>query len=193
MTAYTEVGICNLSLKKLSSPPISSIVAPTTTNERRFYDGYPHNRDIELTKHTWLFSLARQQGTPLSDIYVEDDGYNTAYSIPVDCLRPLQSQKYPWRRRGNILLTPFKTGFFLDYIARKSVGEFDALFVEVLACKMAWEFAFAITNSTTTEDLKKRQYEEAVSLAKRANAIQKAPQGVAENEANFSWLNDRYS
>lgn len=193
MTAYTDVGICNLALGKLVSPPISSISAPSSVNERRFYTKYPHWRDVELTKNMWLFALARQQLTSSDTLTTEEDGYNYVYPVPNDCLRPLQSQRWQWRQRGKYLLTPYASGFMLDYVSRPPEADFDPLFVEALASRLAFDLCEPITQSTNKKNMALQEYNAAISDAKRTNAIKQMPRPISDNEANFTWLNDRYN
>lgn len=66
--------------------------------------------------------------------------------------------------------------------------DFDALFVEALACRLAVELAEEITQSNTKKADAAQQYRAALAEARRANAIERAYQIPATDD----WLLARY-
>jgi hypothetical protein len=76
----------------------------------------------------------------------------------------------------------------LRYIALPTdTSLFDALFVEVMACRLAAECAEPICQSTTKAQTKWQEYSSAVSVAKRANAIERPSQAIADD----TWMEAR--
>jgi hypothetical protein len=63
-------------------------------------------------------------------------------------------------------------------------GAFDALFVEVLSSKLAYEACYDITQSNQGREAAAQDYKMAVVEAARANAIEKPPQGFPDD----SWM-----
>jgi hypothetical protein len=69
-----------------------------------------------------------------------------------------------------------------------NTGDFDTLFVEALASKIASELAEKITQSTSKKQQSDMDYERAIRQAKRVNAIEKRADEPPEDD----WVLARY-
>jgi len=152
--------------------------------------------DAELRANVWNFAKARALLPALST--APEFGYARAFQLPTDWLRTLQVGQFPVYPRpdsrglfsieGRQILTDLGAPLALRYIARpESTLQYDALFIEVLACRLAAECAEPICQSTTKAQAKWQEYASAVQVAKRANAIERPSQAIADD----TWMESR--
>lgn len=181
------VAICNRALQKLGAARIRAL-DEDTPNARSCAAAYEIVRDAELRAHPWAFAIARVVLAPVDAAPVF--GYGYAYPLPADCLRALHDPDGPeWRIEGKNLLSDEGPALRLRYIRRaETPTDFDALFVEALACRLAVELAEEITQSNTKKADAAKQYRAALAEAQRANAIERAYQIPATDD----WLLARY-
>ena len=138
----SDVGICNLALYLLGMEPITAISPPDNTDRARLCAAwYPISRDAVLRAHDWNFAIERQElnlDTPSNPV----SGYTYQFVLPTDpyCLRVIEVNEDPtadWVVEGRRLLTDDSTAI-IKYLAQITTpGNFDSLFVEALAAKMA--------------------------------------------------------
>ena len=71
------------------------------------------------------------------------------------------------------ILTNDGTTLSLRYVARiTDPTQFDALFVDALACKIAWQLCEALTQSNTKKQAANQEYVLAIREARKMNAIE---------------------
>lgn len=206
MTSKTEIA--NLALTKLGASRITDIGGDTTKNAREARAVFDAVRDAELRSRGWSFSLARDligpSGTPPAW------GYTYQYPLPTDCLRVWQvgdwlftgpdisdyrSSQGPYTIEGRNILTNYSelagvpSPLRLRYVKRiEDTTQWDACFVEAFACRLAAELCEPITQSTSKQDIMWAQHRQALSEAKRANAIELPPEYPDED----SWITARF-
>jgi len=186
------VSICNLALQRLGAKPIVSLTEDTVAG-RACNRVYEQSRDSELRAHPWNFARARVKVAADSTDPVF--GYAKRYLMPSDCLRILPtngvdgtSQQDDWQIEGRYILTDDTAPINLIYIKKVTdPGEFDALFVDLLASRIAVEIAEKITQSNTKKEESKRWYAENKKEARRANAFERPPQ----KSPTDSWITAR--
>lgn len=185
------VGLCNLALVKLGSSQRLTDILDDTRNGRAFNAVFEPKRDLELSAHPWTFALTRAQIPALST--APAFGWARAFPRPANCLKITQiGQDHdmyegaePWYElEGGNILCDEASPLDLRYVVRvTNTGLWHPCFVEVMACRLAFETCKEITGST---DLRAQLWEErkvALLEARRQNAIEKPPQ----NTSRGSW------
>lgn len=170
----TAVKIINLGLSKIATSRVSSISPAKTSLERYMADNYQHWRDAELAGRRWRFAVERakltQTGEPL-----DGDPRPNRYLLPNDCLRPLRDNidgqpATEWEQRGKYLYSAYPT-LTIEYIRRVPEADFDPLFTEVLACKIALESAEYVTQSNQKKADADAFYTKAINRAGAVNGF----------------------
>lgn len=197
----SKTDVANLALIKLGH---TSIVSIDDENEsaRTIRAVFDMIRDGELRAHNWNFSIKRTTLPALSDAPISND-YTVQYQLPADCLRVIQagdsapggnitwyntSQLADYQVEGRKIVTNLPAPLSLRYIYRaEAVGDWDALFVEMVACRIAAETCEKFTQSATKRDLALKQYGMALADATRADAIENPPEPISDG----SWLLSR--
>lgn len=175
----SEVDICNFALQKLGAEPIVSL-SQDSENARSCNRVYFHLRDVELRAHPWNFAIKRVQLA--ADSTAPDFGYANAYPLPSDFLRlmPPDVQFNPndldWQIEGRKILTNDAGALDVRYIYRvEDPNEFDATFVEALACRIAMELCEKITQSNSKAQMIREDYTTAMRTARKLNAFENIP------------------
>jgi len=150
--------------------------------------------DAELRANLWHFSRARSRLAQLTDKPVF--GFSAQYQLPADCLRLLrvhvglptgwtQEGIAPYSIEAGRLLVDHTGALDIQYVRRiKDTQQFDALFVQVLATRLAMEACERITQSNTKKQMLSEDYLQALKTARRANAIERPTTAPA----NDTWL-----
>jgi len=194
---FTRVQIVNTGLSKIGSSRISRLDPPQTSLERFVAESYEHWKRSEITKRRWVFAteddyvLAKLQDNQSVPPLERADGRNYKYQLPVDCLRPVRLKRTEWvQRRRDVYST--EDNLKISYIVNVDETEFDPLFVEVLACRIALESAEYITQSNTKKADAKALYDGAVADAGKVNAFVIGPEDVVSDDSDFPFITSRY-
>ncbi len=186
----SQTRVANHALQKLGAQLISSM--NEDTREARTVNAcYSILRDRELRAHSWNFSIKRVALAPSST--VPAFGFAKAFPLPADCLRILPSARHVDWTIENIngvshILTNEGTVIYLRYVARiTDEAAFDELFVDMLACKIAWHCCETITQSNQKKADVMAEYKEARAEARRINAFEQA----SPQEPEPPWLTAR--
>jgi len=191
--AISDVSICNLALQKLGTAPIVSL-SDNSNNAKVVSSTYALLRDTELRKYLWNFaktraSLAASSTAPLFM-------YAAAYPVPNDFLRLIKPARLglDWHleQHQGVLAILTNDGGPLDirYIARVTNPVlFDPCFVEMLACKVAWNGCERITQSNVKKQAIMQEYAEHRADARRTNAFELPKNAEPVDE----WLVSRLS
>ena len=174
--ATSETSICNVALQKLGQGRIASLSEDSDT-ARACVLCYEAMRDRELRANKWKFALTRV--TLSASATAPDFTYANAFVLPADCLRPLFPARtdMDWKVENHLgspaILTNDGTTLELRYVARITDPTiFDPLFVDALACKMAWQMCEKFTQSNSKKDSALNEYVIAIREAKKVNAIE---------------------
>lgn len=190
--ALSQVRVANLALQKLGAQEIVSM--DEDTRERRAITRcYTLLRDRELRAHNWNFSIKRKILAPSSVAPLFE--FAKAFPLPADCLRPLPPARdvdwtIEYHEGSKHILTNEGTVIYLRYVSRVTdETQFDPLFADMLACKIAWHCCEEITQSNQKKADIEREYDKAKADAKRANAFEQA----TPQEPESPWLTARYA
>jgi hypothetical protein len=177
-----KVEIANRALTKLGAERILLITDPG--KEARVMNSmFDTIMDAELRRHRWKFAIRRATMPAL--VAAPDWGYAYAYQLPADFLALVQvneyylrglKQKTLWTMEGGQILTDLPAPLKIRYIRRvDNFALLDPLFVEVLACKLAFEACETLTQSAQKRQLAGEEYSFAISEAVRQDAIENPP------------------
>lgn len=190
--ALSQVRVANLALQKLGAQEIVSM--DEDTRERRAITRcYTMLRDRELRAHNWNFSIRRAVLAPSTVAPLFE--FAKAFPLPADCLRPLPpSRDVDWtieyHEGSKHILTNEGAVIYLRYVSRVTdETQFDPLFADMLACKIAWHCCEEITQSNQKKADIEREYDKAKADAKRINAFEQA----TPQEPEPPWLTARYA
>lgn len=174
------VSICNLALQRLGAKAISSLTEDTTAG-RACNRVYEQARDSELRAHPWSFARTRVQVAASSTDPVF--GYAKQYQLPSDCLRILPTNgtngtatQDDWQIEDRKILTDDTSPINLIYIKKVTdPNEFDALFSELLAARIAMDVAEKVTQSNTKKKEATDHYKAVQAEARKINAFERPP------------------
>lgn len=190
----SQVEIANRALTKLGAARITSLT-DNNKSARAIAAVWDTVRRAELRKRNWSFALRRGSLPSLADAPAW--GFALAYQLPPDFLRLVQvndifivpsltdyreGDDSAYAIEGNQLLTDFPAPLKFRYVADiTDPGAFDALFVEAIASKLAYETCYEINQSNQGREAAAQDYRAAISEAMRANAIERPPQGLPDD------------
>lgn len=193
LTSNTQ--IVNLALSKLGDDRIVDIedaVKPAKVAKAIFEP----QRDAEIRRYNWRFSLTR--ALLQADSTPPAWGYARTFTMPTDSLRLLQvgdqyirpGKPTPlWEREGRKVLTNLAAPLCVRYVRRvEDPAEFDALFVETLACRLAFEMAEALTQLPAKKEAAWKAYNAALEDAIRCDAMETLPVAYG----GTTWAEDAY-
>lgn len=176
--------------------------ADTSTAATTLSAVYDMIRLGELRCYRWKFSLDRILLPALTNPPANTP-YAYAYQLPPTCLKVLDINglrqtlgSYNYRSgleklyefQGSILLTMISAPITLHYVKDVSVTtSFDPLFVNALSAALARKTAYRLTQSNGIVTLCEREYKKSMAEAAMMDAIEKLPEGEAED----SWILSR--
>lgn len=186
MASKTEIG--NRALSKLGEGRVSNIDTDNIKAAKVIRFMWDIIRDALLAEYPWSFALTRTQ-LP-SDADAPAWGYNNKYTLPPDYLALVEIKGNPDYRlesdaaSGGIrILTNESAPLYILYIRRvTNTGEFDPLFVEAFATRLAFEGCEEITQSNTKKQLLAEEYQTSIKRAYANNAIQSPPQQLQTDQ-----------
>lgn len=187
---FTRVQIVNIGLSKIASSRVKRLDPPQTSLERYVADNYEHWKRSELTKRRWVFATEDDYQLTKSDT-LTDVARPYKYPLPVECLRPIRLKRTEWKQRRRFIYSacdPLK----ISFIVNATEDEFDPLFVEVLASRIAVGCVEYVTQSNTKKADAKALYDEAVGDAAKANAFVIGPEDITSDDDDYPFVNARY-
>lgn len=194
------IEISNRALTKLG---VERIISLGDNNEqaRALSSMIPLVKASELRAYTWNFSIKRASLPALVDAPAFD--YARQFQLPSDCLRLLWAGDYfpgpnlgdfqngpslDYELEGRMILTDLGAPLKIRYVADiDDPNQFDVLFAEALACKLAVELAETLSGSSTNRQLAWNEYQNAIRKAVRADAIERPSEHIADD----TWMLSR--
>lgn len=201
MASQTE--ICNRALTKLGTARILSITDDVKA-ARELNSMWNIVVDSELRENIWNFSTVRTSLAALSTAPAW--GYALQYQLPSDFIRMVQvgedyyvhnltdyrtlpEMPYQIENGGTdgtrVIVTDYTAPLKIRYCKRiTDTQQFDPLFVEALAARLAFECCEAITQSTSKKETIWQEYRQQLRKAKLVDAIENPPEPLPDD----SWL-----
>lgn len=179
--AQSVVDICNSALQRVGATTILSI-SDNSPEARACSVAYDSNRRDELRKFKWNFAIKREVLAPDATAPAFDFTY--AFSLPSDCLRVLRpaTTDLDWQVEGRKILTNDSNTLKLRYISDVTDATvFDPSFYNVVAAALSLDLVERLTQSNVKKQLLVKDYDDAVTAAKRANAFEAGPVDLPED------------
>lgn len=168
------VAICNRALQIIGTTDRITALDEGSALSKPCDTAYVVTRDTEQQKYFWKFCKTRVS-LAADTVAPSTTEFSTQYTIPADCLRIIHPDEVEndWQIEGTKILTnDDTTGIELHYIKRvEDPALFPPLFVEALACRLAYNICEQITNSTTKQRDAMDRYRETISDARRVDAF----------------------
>jgi hypothetical protein len=191
----SQVSIVNRALVKLGETTVL-LITDNVKQARVMAAIYDDTRDAELRANRWKFAIKRAQLSAL--VETPTFGYAYQYELPDDYLALVQvgefyirtgmKQRAPWSVEGRRLLTDLAAPLSIRYVSRvQDTAQFDALFVDSLACRLAMEACEALTQSDTKFQRLAAMRDESLKQALRVDAIENPPDELPDG----TWLESR--
>lgn len=182
------VDICNKALDKLGHGPITSLEDGTKA-ANLCNRNWAIIRDQVLRDHPWNFAVKRAVLAPTSDTPAW--GFTHQFALPADNLRVLEIRDMSTAdyqiESGYILAND--DALYVRYTRRVTdPNQFDALFVDTVAVRLAFELCEAITQSNTKKADLWNEYDDSLTRAKKADGQENPPVVFEEDE----WIEVRY-
>lgn len=188
--ASSEVAIVNRALQKLGAKTISSLTQDHP-NARAMNRAYVPIRDALLRKYQWNFCVKRAQlaADTTGELY---EGL-TRYKLPTDYMRLLRETRTSfyrevrrdWQIEAGHIVTSDGAPLNIRYLATVTdTAQFDALFDELLAAKLALETVHAVTGSNVKKQDLRLDVREALADARQANSFE----NDSENPVEDDWI-----
>lgn len=201
----SQTAICNRALTKLGQTRILSI-GDDVKAARELNSMWDIVVDAELRRNVWNFAVARTSLAALAAAPAW--GFTYQFQLPSDYLRLVQVGEHyiipnmtdyrsmpelPYQVESSsdgtkVIVTDFTAPLKIRYVKRiTDTQQFDPLFVEALASRLAYEACEAITQSSTKKAEAWEDYKAALREAKLVDAIENPPEPLADD----SWLLSR--
>lgn len=194
---FSELGIANKALYKIGAQRLDSLDDVNNPNSVYINDIYNQCLIEVLEEHTWSFAI---QTVPMVQLTLIEalpdmvDGVNTPYALPSDFINPYMfSASCIYRKE--MIKPPFVVAPTLALIinnsnltAMKYVFENDdpttysAKFYEALACKLAHELCFKISEAAQFAQVKKAEYDKALLSAITSDSNTSSPDDPIADE-----------
>lgn len=189
----SNVEIANRALGELAGNKITDL-EEDSPEARKVNRVFVQVRDALLRKHRWSFAV--QRASLPAEVSVPVWGFARSYPYPSNCLRLIEvngSPQFKVERSpaggGRAIITDQAAPLQIRYVARiEDPNEFDPLFSELFAARLAQELCYDITGSNARDDKLASWAKDALSEAKRLNAIELPPEEI-DDEGN--WLASR--
>ncbi len=187
-TSSTAVG--NAALGKLGQGAVLSFDDPDD-RARWLKARFADVRDLCLRANRWHFAMARARLS--AEATAPAFGYARQFPLPTDCLRLAEvggvamtpGRQPGFALEGGRILTDAAAPLDIRYVRRaEDVAGWDPLFAEAVACRLAFDLAEKLTQSSGKKEAALRDYQLAVREAVRVNAIETAPEAVPDG----SWV-----
>jgi len=178
--AISQVSICNAALIQIGDDTITAIT-DNSERARLCNHRYETIRDAVLRAHPWNFALARanlaaETATPTWE-------YDYQFVLPTDpyCLKVLEVRDYrmdEWVVEGRKILAN-DNNIYIRFISRiTSEAEFDPLFAEAFAARLAHEICYKVTGSRTKEEMAWSLYQNKLKEARSMDGQEGRPMKI---------------
>jgi hypothetical protein len=200
MSATSEAEICNLALTRLGHMQISNLDEGTKAADLCKLH-YPRSRDAMLRSHPWNFAVKR--ATLALSTATPNHEFAYLHALPTDCLKVIRTS---WEADGATgtavygfpglmgyadTVTPYRiegkfiacneTVVKIEYISRiTDTAQFDDLFTDVLAQRVAAEICMALTDNQSAAQSVWQIYTSKLTEARLHDAQEGTPRDVVD-------------
>lgn len=182
------IQVCNRALDKLGHGPIVSL--GDGDKAANLCDrNWPLVRDEVLRDHPWNFAVKR--AALAADTSTPVWGFSNRFPFPSDFLRLLEVRDLStgeYQVEGRAILADADVLYIRYIYLVTDPNQYDALFADVAASRLAYELCEALTQSNTKKQSLWEEYEAALTRAKRVDGQENPPQVYEEDD----WISVRY-
>jgi hypothetical protein len=174
----TAVSVANSALVKVGADRISALTE-NVQGARLINTIFEPVRDEVLRAHPWNFAIKRALLAPTSTTPTFE--YDYEYDLPADVLRVLTiaenidddgTDDLKWDVEGRNLLCDI-SAVYIKYIKRaEDWSEWDNVFAEAMAWRLAWGVAYALTQSSSVVKLMETGYKAAIAQARSFDGME---------------------
>jgi len=184
--ATSKVEIANLALMHVGDNTITSF-SDGTAAANAINTVYETVRDAVLRDHKWNFAI--KQATPSLDATTPIFGFNHRFDMPTDLIRLLDIEDNPkYKIEGRFILTDSNPINIRYVYKNETVTEYDSMFVQALAARLAATVCERLTQSSTLAEELLTVYRLHLKDAKSVDAQSDYPEDI---EANL-WIDSRF-
>lgn len=162
-------GVINYGLGKIGASRVNSLSPAQSKLEKHCAEGYVQWRRSELAKRRWVFAR-RVEALTVNPSVTPVNGRAFAYDLPPNIVRVIRDRDTTWIQSGRYIHS-YAASQELEFIVDVPEGEFDPLFLDVLAWRVVQECNEYLTQSNTKDVSFTEKYKEAVRTAGVANAF----------------------
>jgi hypothetical protein len=177
--ATSDVEICNSAITKIGGATIMSLsdetVEAATCNLR-----LDPCRRIVLRMHPWNCAIGRVELAPDVDVPAFD--FTSQFTLPADCLRVLEvADDIEYRIEGRKIVSD-GTSISLKYLKNVTdPTQLDELVSEAIACYLAYDIAYKVTQKTSVQDACWKQLQLVLRQAKTVDAQEERDYEIQAN------------
>ena len=179
--ALSEVEICNFALAKLGSESFLTSLDDENSKAATLCNlFYRPVRDSLLRSHLWRFARKQYQLAPLAEEPLFNGGYY--FQMPNDCLRVvIPDDDYfetygRWSVEGTKILADTTVLQIVGISRVEDTSNFDPIFVEALATRIAHELCMPLTQSESLKATFKQDMRELTIRAAHVGATEQDSQ-----------------
>jgi hypothetical protein len=177
----TSVSIASNALLMLGAQPINDF-NEDSDRARLASNLYEPARDLLLRSHPWNCAIKRVVLSPDTD--APAFGYSYQFTLPGDWLRTLSVGDYgneiDYRIEGRKILADDSV-LYLRYIFRNDQeSTWDTMLIDAMTKTMSATMAYAITQSTSKEELEFKKLEMALKQARAVDGQEDPPETLGD-------------
>lgn len=186
---YSEVAICNMALAEIGRGAQITSLDEASQAARACKLRYPYARDACLRAYDWNFAARRVELAANATAPAFE--YARAFDLPADCLlvrSVYEGEAYKWVVEGRQILTDMAAPLYIKYTKLVTTPtEFDPLFVETLAARIAADIAVHLSESVSRAQTLWQVYQAKLIEARRRDAQEGQPESFPQG----GWLDAR--
>jgi len=195
--AASQTTVGNAALAKLGQRPVLSFDDPDD-RARWLKSRFDAVRDLCLRANRWHFAMARARLS--AEAEAPAFGFGRQFPLPADCLQLVEiggaalatgagemiaGPRPAFALEGGRILTDAAAPLEIRYVRRiEDVAAWDPLFTEAVACRLAFDLAEKLTQSSGKKEAALRDYQLSLRDAFRVNAIEAPPETMPDG----SWV-----
>ena len=194
----TPTDIVNIGLRRCGATRISNLSSDTSKEAVMARDVYDEARRDILNLHNWNFAIKRDQLT--ASATEPEFGWDYAYPLPADFIRMVSAHpidddtasiEYRLEHQDGddrVILTDSNQIYIRYVFDQEDANIMSAAFRDVLAWRLAREFAAGLSKSTSAAELADAAYRRALSRAKSIDGVEDFPEAMADG----TWITSRW-
>lgn len=180
----TKTAICNLALTLMgAAPSLTNVDQDTSVHASKLRAVYDITRDAALRAHAWNFATVRT--TLAASTAAPEWGYARKYELPSEYLGQLRfdTDHHASKRPNHRVMTDRTTGgkwihtdegdpIYVEFVILPvSEADYDPMFVEFLAARLAAATGYSITSKATIAEEMRQYAQDLARDARWADAV----------------------